>query len=77
MKIAILVLASVAMASALNINAAPVQALADSLPGVGPAMAKRIDSARSAAPLRSCADLDKIKGIGEKKLAKICPKVEF
>ena len=61
----------------LNINTAPKDSLALALPGVGPSMAMRIDSARKAAPLTSCADLDKVKGIGEKKLANICPLLTF
>ena len=61
----------------LNINTTTVDSMASHLPGVGPSMALRIDSARKAAPLTSCADLDKVKGIGEKKLAKICPLLTF
>ena len=61
----------------LNINTAPKDSLALALPGVGPSMAMRIDSARKATPLTSCEDLDKVKGIGEKKLANICPLLTF
>lgn len=61
----------------LNINTTTTDSMAAHLPGVGPSMALRIDSARKVAPLTSCADLDKIKGIGAKKLEKICPMVTF
>ena len=61
----------------LNINTAPAESLALALPGVGPSMAARLDSARKVAPFRSCEDLDKVKGIGAKKLAKLCPSVVF
>lgn len=61
----------------VNVNRAPMDSLALCLPGVGPAVAKRIDSARSAKPFSSCADLDAVKGFGEKKLAKVCPLVTF
>ena len=61
----------------LNINATTTDSMASHLPGVGPSMAMRIDSARKVAPLTSCADLDKVKGIGAKKLEKLCPMVRF
>ena len=61
----------------LNINTTTTDSMASHLPGVGPAMAKRIDSARRVAPFASCEDLDKVKGIGSAKLAKICPMVRF
>ena len=64
-------------AKVLNINTAPVDSLAAHLPDVGPAMAMRIDSARKVAAFTSCEDLDKVKGIGAKKLAKLCPSVTF
>jgi competence protein ComEA len=72
--LALILVASVA--SAMNINTAPLASL-DSLPGVGPAIAHKIDSARSVLPFTSCKDLDAIKGIGAKKLARICPLVSF
>ena len=80
--ITILSLAAIAATAAkptckVNVNRAPVDSLTKCLPGVGPAMAKRIDSARSAKPFSSCADLDAVKGFGEKKLAKVCPLVVF
>lgn len=61
----------------VNVNSAPVDSLSLCLPGVGPAMAKRIDSARSVRPFASCKDLDEVKGFGEKKIAKVCPLVVF
>lgn len=61
----------------LNINTTTTDSMALHLPGVGPAMAKRIDSARRVAPFASCEDLDKVKGIGAAKLAKLCPMVRF
>lgn len=61
----------------LNINTTTTDSMASHLPGVGPSMALRIDSARKVAPLTSCADLDKVKGIGPAKLAKLCPMVTF
>ena len=61
----------------VNVNRSSMDSLSKCLPGVGPAMAKRIDSARSAKPFSSCADLDEVKGFGEKKLAAVCPLVVF
>lgn len=80
--ITILSLAAVAAVAAkptctVNVNRASMDSLALCLPGVGKATASRIDSARKAKPLASCADLDAVKGFGEKKLAKVCPLVVF
>jgi competence protein ComEA len=80
--ITVLALALFSLASAkemkvLNINTAPVDSLAAHLPGVGPAMAHRLDSVRTVSPFTSCEDLDKVKGIGVKKLAKLCESVQF
>ena len=80
--ITILSLAAIAATAAkptctVNVNRSSVDSLALCLPGVGPAMAKRIDSARSVKPFTSCADLDEVKGFGEKKLAAVCPLVVF
>lgn len=61
----------------VNVNRASVDSLALCLPGVGKAMASRIDSARKAKPFQTCTDLDAVKGFGEKKLAKVCPLVTF
>lgn len=75
--IALLVNLSSAKDQVLNINTTTTDSMASHLPGVGPSMALRIDSARKVAPLTSCADLDKVKGIGPAKLAKLCPMVTF
>ena len=61
----------------LNINTTTTDSMALHLPGVGPALAARLDSARRVSPFSSCDDLDKVKGIGSAKLAKICPMVRF
>ena len=61
----------------VNANRASVDSLALCLPGVGKSTAARIDSARKAKPLASCADLDAVKGFGAKKLAAVCPLVTF
>jgi len=59
----------------INLNTA-TQAELESLPQVGPSMAKRIMEYRAAnGPFRSVKDLDKVKGIGEKTLAKLTPLV--
>jgi DNA uptake protein ComE-like DNA-binding protein len=46
----------------------------ESLPGVGPALAERITAGR---PYRSVHDLDRVRGIGPKTLAKLSPLVEL
>jgi competence protein ComEA len=59
----------------VNINTAG-QAELELLPGVGPALAKGIMDYRTLhGPFKAIADLDKVKGIGPKKLAKIAPLV--
>ena len=59
----------------IDLNTA-TQAQLESLPLVGPSMAKRIIEYRAAnGPFKSVADLDKVKGIGEKTLAKLMPLV--
>ena len=80
--ITILSLAAIAATAAkpactVNVNRSPVDSLALCLPGVGKSTAARIDSARKAKPLASCADLDAVKGFGAKKLAAVCPLVTF
>lgn len=80
--ITILSLATVAAIAAkptctVNINRSSVDSLALCLPGVGKSTAARIDSARKAKPLASCADLDAVKGFGAKRLAAVCPLVTF
>lgn len=59
----------------VNANTAPVDSLAAHLPGVGPAVAERIVAGR---PYRTCSDISEtVRGIGEKKIAKICPFLTF
>ena len=59
----------------VNINTADEKAL-DSLPGVGPAMAKRIIEYRETeGAFQSIEDIKKIKGIGETKFAKLKDKI--
>jgi competence ComEA-like helix-hairpin-helix protein len=66
-----------AAGSKLNINIATGPQL-ELLPSIGPATAKRIIEYREAnGPFKSAADLDKIKGIGEKTIAKILPYITF
>lgn len=54
----------------ININTASQSEL-DSLPGIGPAMAKRIVAEREKAPFTSVDDLLRVKGIGPAKLNKL------
>ncbi len=61
--------APAAAAAPVDINSADVKALAD-LPGVGEKTAKEIVKGR---PYKSVEDLANVKGIGEKKLAKLKP----
>jgi competence protein ComEA len=59
----------------ININTAN-QAELELLPHVGPAIAKRIMDYRALhGPFKTIADLDKVKGIGPKTMAKIAPLV--
>ncbi|HQR46605.1 MAG TPA: helix-hairpin-helix domain-containing protein, partial [Thermoanaerobaculia bacterium] len=58
-------------AAAVDVNTADVKALAE-LPGVGEKTAQEIVKGR---PYRTVDDLAKVKGIGEKKLAKLKPLV--
>jgi competence protein ComEA len=59
----------------ININTA-TQAELELLPHVGPAIAQRILDYRALnGPFKTIADLDKVKGIGPKTLAKIAPLV--
>jgi DNA uptake protein ComE-like DNA-binding protein len=51
----------------IDINSAP-QAELESLPGIGPTLARRIIEGR---PYRTVDDLLRVKGIGEKRLAEI------
>lgn len=56
----------------IDVNTAPAAEL-QRLPGVGPVMAEAIVAARTAAPFRAVSDLDKVKGIGPKKLDALRP----
>ncbi|MBK7032314.1 MAG: helix-hairpin-helix domain-containing protein [Ignavibacteria bacterium] len=59
----------------VNLNSATTSDL-ESLPGIGPAMAQRIIEARTRRPFTCAEDLLNVKGIGEKKLAKLLPYVK-
>ena len=54
----------------IDINTANEKEL-DALPGIGPAIAGRIVEYRSSQPFTKIEDIMQVKGIGEKKLAKI------
>ena len=54
----------------VNINTATIEEL-DTLPGVGPAIAKRIVEFRSTKPFTKPEDIMLVKGIGKKKFAKL------
>ena len=54
----------------ININTATIEEL-DTLPGVGPAIAKRIVEFRSTQLFTKPEDIMLVKGIGKKKFAKL------
>ncbi len=61
----------------VDANSAPVPVL-EALPGIGPALAGRIDQARTARPFGSLADLDRrVKGIGPAKASVLRPFLRF
>ncbi len=60
----------------VNLNTAS-QAELESLPGVGPGLAKRIIIARQQQPFRSIADLDQVAGVGPKLLNKLQDRVTW
>ncbi|MEM1331193.1 MAG: helix-hairpin-helix domain-containing protein [Planctomycetota bacterium] len=66
-----------ASARTLNVNAATASELS-MLPGVGPVLAARIIEKReSEGPFRAFIDLDEVRGIGPRTLARIEPYVAF
>ena len=68
---------SVAPSDKININAATAAEL-DKLPGVGPAMAKRIVEWRQAnGPFQSGEDLKQVKGIGDAKYQKLKDRISW
>ena len=60
----------------VNINTASITEL-ESLPGVGPAIAARIAAERARKPFTSVQDVDRVNGIGPKKLQQIAPYITF
>lgn len=62
------------LAGVVNVNTATTQQLS-LLPGVGAKAAKRIVDTRAQQPFKRVEDLRRVKGIGEKKLAKMRPYV--
>ena len=56
----------------IDVNTATADEL-QRLPGVGPVTARNIIAARATAPFRSVEDLDRVKGIGPKTVAKFRP----
>lgn len=64
-----------ALGLALDLNTATLKDL-EGLPGIGPALARRIIEYRQAhGPFQKIADLEQVSGIGPKKLEKITPYV--
>ncbi len=60
----------------LNINTATAEQLS-SLPGIGPEIAQRIIQWREEnGPFETVADLDRVRGIGDKRLAKMITLIE-
>ncbi|QZZ23444.1 helix-hairpin-helix domain-containing protein [Leptothermofonsia sichuanensis E412] len=62
--------------SRINLNTA-TQAQLESLPGVGPSLAKRIIAARQQKPFRSLEDLDQVSGVGPKLLDRLKDQVTW
>lgn len=69
---AILLYSGFVMAIPVNINQADAETIADALAGIGEKTAiKIIEYRKENGPFKAVEDLTNIKGIGEKKLAKI------
>ncbi|PZV12942.1 MAG: competence protein ComE [Leptolyngbya sp.] len=58
----------------INLNSAS-QAELETLPGIGPGLAKRIIAARQQKPFTSLADVDQVSGVGPKLLGKLKDKI--
>jgi phosphatidylserine/phosphatidylglycerophosphate/cardiolipin synthase-like enzyme len=63
-------------AQKINLNTATLAEL-ESLPGVGPGLAKRIVVHRQRQPLRSLSDVDAIPGVGKKMLHQLAERVSW
>lgn len=78
LSIATMAVAASKTLSPVNVNSVPADSLFAHLPGVGPAIASQIVAARADSAFRSCEDLAaRVKGLGAKKTAKICPLATF
>ena len=60
----------------IDVNRAPVDALA-ALPGVGPTLARRIDTARRSEAFRDAGDMARVPGIGPVAVVRLSPHVRF
>ncbi len=60
----------------VNVNTADTKTL-QTLPGIGPKIAKRIIKHREKQKFSSAEELLQVKGIGEKKLKKLLPLISF
>lgn len=63
---------SATLAPLLDLNTATAEQL-DELPGIGAVLAERIIAARAKQPFVSIDDLDRVRGIGKKTIAKLRP----